>query len=123
MGYVDSDGYCYITVRIRDMIIRGGENLYPAEIEAFLLSHPKILDVQVVGIQSWIYGEEPVAFIRLKPGVTSEPLELKQFCRSHISIEKVPATLFFVDAYPLTVSGKVQKYRLREIAQGLLADH
>lgn len=121
MVCADRDGYYSITGRIKDMIIRGGENLFPAEIEAFLLSHPKILDAQVIGVPDAYYGEEPVAFVRLKPGESATPLELKQYFRASISMEKVPATFFFVDTYPLTASGKVQKYVLRDMAADLLS--
>jgi fatty-acyl-CoA synthase len=116
----DADGYIHVTGRIKDVIIRGGENLFPAEIEEFLLTHEKIMDAQVVSIPSSYYGEEAVAYVRLKPGMAASPLELKQYCRRLIAIEKVPSTFIIVDAYPLTASGKVQKFRLREMAQEAL---
>ena len=112
-------GYYVITGRIKDMIIRGGENIYPAEIEGFLMEHPKVRDAQVVGIPCPYYGEEVVAFVRLKEGETAGALELKRYCRERIAIHKVPAMFYFVEAYPLTASGKVQKFKLRELAQEL----
>ena len=122
LGFVDGDGYYHIAGRSRDLIIRGGENISPSEIEEFLLTHPAVMDAQVVGIKSEYYGEEPVAFVRTKPGQAVTALGLKQFCRRSIAIEKVPSTFFFVDQYPLTASGKVQKFRLREMAAELLSE-
>ncbi|HWR29025.1 MAG TPA: AMP-binding protein [Negativicutes bacterium] len=116
LATVDSNGYYFITGRIKDLIIRGGENIYPAEIESFLLSHPKIMDAQIVGIPCEYYGEELVAFVRLKQGQTANVLEIKRYCRDRIAINKVPAMFFFVEQYPLTASGKVQKFKLREMA-------
>ena len=110
-------GYYVITGRIKDMIIRGGENIYPAEIESFLMEHPKVRDAQVVGIPCLYYGEEVIAFVRLKEGETAGALELKRYCRSRMAIHKVPAMFYFVEAYPLTASGKVQKFKLQELAQ------
>ena len=122
MVRANTDGYYMITGRIKDVIIRGGENIYPAAIEEFLITHPGILDAQVVGVPSSYYGEEAVAFIRLKPGEQITPLELKQYCRNHIAIDTVPANFFIVDTYPLTASGKVQKFKLREKAVEILSD-
>ena len=116
LATLDSLGYCAITGRIKDLIIRGGENVYPAEIEAFLMTHPKILDAQVVGIPCDYYGEDLVAFVRLQQGQSAGVLEMKRYCRERIAINKVPAMFFFVDAYPLTASGKVQKFKLRDLA-------
>ena len=120
LACADGDGYYRIMGRIKDVIIRGGENIYPAEIEVFLMTHPKVNDVKVVGIPSSYYGEEAVAFVRLKPGQTATALEFKSFCRRQIAINKVPVQFFFVDQYPETSSSKVQKYRLRELAVQLL---
>jgi len=120
MASRDSDGYHRITGRIKDIILRGGETIYPAEIEEFLMTHPKLLSVQVVGVSSEYYGEEAVAFVRAKPGESVTPLELKQFCRNEISIEKVPSDFFTINAYPVTASGKVQKFRLREMAEEII---
>ena len=112
----DSAGFYRITGRIKDMIIRGGENIYPAEIEAFLLTHPKVMDSQVVGIPCDYYGEDIVAFLRLKREQSAKALEMKRFCRERIAINKVPVMFFFVDQFPLTASGKVQKFKLKELA-------
>ena len=121
LAVMDEWGYVRITGRIKDLIIRGGENIYPAEIESFLLTHPKILDAQVVGIPCDYYGEDLVGFIRLKQGQSMTALELKQYCRQHIALNKTPANFFFVTEYPLTASGKVQKFKLRELAQEKMA--
>jgi fatty-acyl-CoA synthase len=109
------DGYYHITGRIKDMIIRGGENVYPREIEEYLFTHPAILDVQVVGLPDERYGEEVCAWVRLKPGASLTEEELKAHCRGRIAHFKVPRYVVFVDEYPTTVTGKVQKYRLREL--------
>jgi fatty-acyl-CoA synthase len=122
LATVDAAGFYRITGRIKDLIIRGGENIYPAEIEELLLAHPKVLDAQVVGIPCPYYGEDLVAFLRLKEGQTAKILEIKRYCRNNISINKVPATCFFVDQFPLTASGKVQKFKLRELAIQLMSE-
>ncbi len=109
------DGYFRITGRIKDMIIRGGENIYPREIEEYLHTHPAVLDVQVVGLPDERYGEEVCAWVRLRPGATLTEDEVKCFCRTQIAHYKVPRYVVFVDEYPTTVTGKVQKYRLREL--------
>jgi fatty-acyl-CoA synthase len=114
MGVKDSDGNFRVTGRIKDMIIRGGENIYPKEIEDFLYTLPGVKDVQVVGIASEKYGEEVGAFIILHPGAALTEGDVKDFCRGKISRYKIPKYVFFVDAYPLTASGKIQKYLLRE---------
>lgn len=116
LAVVDSDGFYMITGRIKDMIIRGGENIYPREIEEFLFKHPNIKSVQVVGVPSKKYGEEVVAFIELKEGGTVTENEIKAFCNDKISKHKIPEYVFFVDNYPTTASGKIKKYKLREIA-------
>jgi fatty-acyl-CoA synthase len=116
LAVMDENGYCKITGRIKDMIIRGGENIYPREIEEFLYTHPKVKDVQVVGIPSRKYGEEVAAFIQLKAGVTADDAEMKTFCKDKIAFHKIPAFFLFVDDYPTTASGKIQKYKLREQA-------
>jgi fatty-acyl-CoA synthase len=110
-----ADGYYRITGRIKDMIIRGGENIYPREIEEFLYTHPQIADVQVVGLPDERFGEEVSAWIRLKPGATLTADEARAFCRERIAHYKVPRYVVFVDEFPSTVTGKVQKYRLREM--------
>ncbi|MBZ5724406.1 MAG: AMP-binding protein [Acidobacteriia bacterium] len=108
------DGYFRITGRARDMIIRGGENIYPREIEEFLYSHPKISDVQIVGLPDERLGETVLAWIRLKPGETADEEEIRAFCRARLAHYKVPQHIRFVDAFPMTLSGKVQKYRIRQ---------
>jgi fatty-acyl-CoA synthase len=116
LAVMDENGYCKITGRLKDMIIRGGENIYPREIEEFLYTHPKIKDVQVVGVPSEKYGEEVVAFIQLKEGESATQEEIKEFCTGRIARFKIPAFILFVDEYPTTASGKIQKYRLRQQA-------
>ena len=96
------------------MIIRGGENIYPAEIEQFLMRHPKIADAQVIGIPDAFMGEEMAAIIRLKPSEQLTEEELRDYCRANISRHKVPKYFKFVTAYPLTASGKIKKFELRE---------
>ena len=98
------------------MIIRGGENIYPREIEEFLYTHPKILDVQIVGVPDEKYGEQVAAFIRVKEGEQLTPEEVRAFCEGKIARYKIPRHVFFVDEYPMTASGKIQKFRLREMA-------
>jgi fatty-acyl-CoA synthase len=109
------DGYYRITGRIKDMIIRGGENIYPREIEEFLYTHPAIADVQVVGLPDAQFGEEVCAWIRLKAGASLTEKEVKNFCKGQIAHYKVPRYVVCVDEYPTTVTGKVQKFKLREL--------
>jgi fatty-acyl-CoA synthase len=109
------DGYYRITGRIKDMIIRGGENISPREIEEFLFTHPAVADVQVVGLPDVRFGEEVCAWVRLKPGASLTEDEAKAFCRGKVAHFKVPRYVVFVDEYPTTVTGKVQKFRLREM--------
>ncbi|AVX20622.1 fatty-acyl-CoA synthase [Carboxydocella sporoproducens DSM 16521] len=116
LATMDENGYCKITGRLKDMIIRGGENIYPREIEEFLYTHPKILDVQVVGVPDIKYGEEVAAFIRLKEGEVLTEEEVREFCTGKIARHKIPRYIKFVDLYPCTASGKVQKFKLREMA-------
>lgn len=122
LGILDADGYLSITGRCKDMIIRGGENIYPREIEEFLYKMEGVLDVQVVGVASKKYGEEVCAFVILKEGYDYAPEDVMDFCRGRISRYKVPKYVAFVDSYPLTASGKVQKYKLREKAARLFPD-
>ncbi|HEU4391269.1 MAG TPA: AMP-binding protein, partial [Blastocatellia bacterium] len=112
---MDAAGYVRITGRIKDLIIRGGENIAPKEIEDLLRTHPKIADVYVYGIPDERLGEEVAAAIRLKPGETSTPGEITAFCEGRIAKFKIPRSVRFVDSFPMTASGKVQKYRLREM--------
>jgi len=110
-----ADGFYRITGRIKDMIIRGGENIYPREIEEFLHSHPAIADVQVVGLPDQRFGEEVCAWIRLHEGATLDETAVKEFCRGQIAHFKVPRYVVIVDQFPTTVTGKVQKFKLREM--------
>ncbi|BBU39518.1 putative acyl-CoA synthetase YngI [Aeribacillus pallidus] len=121
LAIMDENGYCRITGRLKDMIIRGGENIYPREIEEFLYQHPKILDVQVVGVPDEKYGEEVMAWIILKPGQTATAEEVQEFCRGKISRHKIPRYIEFTDSYPMTASGKIQKFKLREQAKQILS--
>lgn len=116
LAVMDEHGYCKITGRIKNMIIRGGENIYPREIEEFLYTHPKISDVQVYGVPDRKYGEQVMAAIVLKKDVTMNEGEVKDFCRGKIANYKIPHYVKFVDAYPMTASGKIQKFKLREMA-------
>jgi len=122
LGVMDENGYVTITGRIKDMIIRGGENIYPREIEEFLYTMPGIADVQVAGVPSRKYGEEVGAFIILKKNVTMEPEDVKDFCRGQIAWHKIPKYIAFVEELPLTTSGKVQKYKLRELGAKLFPE-
>ncbi|MZP44091.1 AMP-binding protein [Heliobacterium gestii] len=115
LAVCDSDGYYKITGRAKDMIIRGGENIYPREIEEFLYSHPKIRDVQVVGVPDRKYGEETLACVIVKDGQTMTEEELRAFCLGKISKHKIPRYIRFVDKYPMTASGKIQKYKLKDL--------
>jgi len=114
LAVIDADGYCSIVGRLKDMIIRGGENVYPREIEEFLYSHPKIQDVQVFGIPDPKFGEQVCAWIRLREGSHASVAEIQDYCRHHLAYYKVPHHVRFVDAFPMTVTGKVQKYLMRE---------
>jgi len=104
------------------MIIRGGENVYPREIEEFLYTHPKIKDVAVVGVPSKEYGENVAAFIQLKEGMECSEDEIKQFCRENIARYKTPKYIFFIDEFPMTASGKIQKYKLRDMAKEMIGE-
>ncbi|WP_372786759.1 AMP-binding protein [Phenylobacterium sp.] len=114
LATLDEAGYCKIVGRAKDMVIRGGENIFPREIEEFLYQHPKIQDVQVVGVPDAKYGEEVGAFVILRPGETAEAEEIRDFCRGQIAHFKIPRYVRFIEAFPMTVSGKVLKYELRE---------
>ena len=114
LGTIDEQGYANIVGRIKDMVIRGGENIYPREIEEFLYSHPKVADVQVVGVPDRAMGEELCAWIRLAPGASCQEEEIREFCRGRIAHYKIPRYVRFVEAFPLTASGKVQKFLIRE---------
>ncbi|MGN6516356.1 MAG: AMP-binding protein [Rhizomicrobium sp.] len=114
IGTIDEEGYGNITGRIKDMVIRGGENIYPREIEEFLYRHPKVADVTVVGLPDARYGEELCAWIILKPGQNATAEDIKMFCDNQIARFKVPRYIRFVDAFPMTVTGKIQKFKIRE---------
>ncbi|XP_054501021.2 medium-chain acyl-CoA ligase ACSF2, mitochondrial isoform X2 [Agelaius phoeniceus] len=114
IGVLNEHGYCKIVGRCKDMIIRGGENIYPAELEQFLHTHPKVEEVQVVGVKDSRMGEEICACIRLRAGHDCTKEEIKAFCKGKISHFKIPRYVVFVSQYPLTVSGKIQKYKLKE---------
>jgi fatty-acyl-CoA synthase len=114
LATLDAEGYCNIVGRIKDMVIRGGENLYPREIEEFLFSHPKIQDVQVFGVADQKYGEELCAWIRLREGETMSEDDVRDFCRGQIAHQKIPRYVEFVDEFPMTATGKVQKFIMRQ---------
>jgi fatty-acyl-CoA synthase len=114
LATIDEEGYCNIVGRIKDMVIRGGENVYPREIEEFLYRHPKIQDVQVIGIPDQRYGEELCAWVRLRDGETATEEEIRAFCQGQIAHYKVPRYVKFVDGFPMTVTGKIQKFLMRQ---------
>jgi fatty-acyl-CoA synthase len=115
LGTMDEDGYITITGRSKDMVIRGGENIYPREIEDFLYGHPAVADVQVFGVPDDHYGEELCAWIRLRTGANATEEEVRIFCRNCIAHFKIPRYVRFVDTFPMTVTGKVQKFLMREM--------
>ena len=114
LATMDEEGYLNIVGRIKDMIIRGGENVYPREIEEFLYSHPKVQDVQVIGVPDEKYGEEIMAWVQLREGQAATAEEIRDYCRGKIAHYKIPRYVKFVDAFPMTVTGKVQKFLMRE---------
>ena len=116
LATMDDDGYLKIVGRIKDLIIRGGENVYPREVEEFLYTHPDVEDAQVIGVPSARYGEEVMAWVKPKAGVALTGEQLRTFCHGAIATYKIPRYWKLVDAFPLTVTGKVQKFRMREIA-------
>jgi fatty-acyl-CoA synthase len=116
LATMDEDGYVNIVGRIKDMIIRGGENIYPREVEEFLYTHPAVADVQVIGVPSRQYGEEVMAWVKLREGAEASGEQLAAHCRGKIATYKIPRYWKFTDAFPMTVTGKVQKFRMREIA-------
>jgi fatty-acyl-CoA synthase len=114
LATLDADGYGNIVGRLKDMVIRGGENVYPREIEEFLFRHPKIESVQVIGLPDPKYGEELCAWVKLKPGEATTAEEIQAFCKNQIAHYKIPRYIRFVDAFPMTVTGKVQKFIMRQ---------
>jgi fatty-acyl-CoA synthase len=123
LATLDDAGYVNIVGRIKDMIIRGGENIYPREIEEFLYAHPDVSDVQVIGVPSARYGEEVMAWVKLKEGATPAAESLEAFCRGRIATNKIPRYWKFVEAFPMTVTGKVQKYLMRDASVEELGLH
>ncbi len=116
LATMDERGYCKITGRVKEMIIRGGENVYPREIEEFLFSHPKVRNVQVIGVPDEKYGEEIQAWIELREGEQATGEEIREYCKGRIAHYKIPRHVKFVTEFPMTVTGKVQKYKMRETA-------
>jgi fatty-acyl-CoA synthase len=114
LATMDDEGYLNIVGRIKDMIIRGGENVYPREIEEFLYGHPKVQDVQVIGVPDEKYGEEIMAWVKLREGQAATEDEIRDYCRGQIAHYKIPRYVRFVDAFPMTVTGKIQKFLMRE---------
>jgi fatty-acyl-CoA synthase len=120
LASLDAEGYCTITGRLKDMLIRGGENVYPREIEEFLYRHPKVQAVQVFGVPDPKYGEEVCAWVMLKPGTSATAEEIQEFCRHQIAHQKIPRYVRFVTEFPMTVTGKAQKFIMREQMCALL---
>ena len=114
LAVIDDEGFCNIVGRIKDMVIRGGENIYPREIEEFLYAHPKVLDVQVVGIPDQRFGEELCAWIILREGERLSEDEVREYCKGQIAHYKIPRYIRFVDSFPMTVTGKIQKFLIRQ---------
>jgi len=114
LAVIDEEGFCNIVGRIKDLVIRGGENVYPREVEEFLFRHPKVAEVQVIGVPDPRFVEEICAWIRLKPGETATPEEIRDFCQGQIAHYKIPRHIRFVDAFPMTITGKVQKFLMRQ---------
>ncbi len=123
LGIMDKDGYVSITGRLKDMVIRGGENIYPREIEDFIFNHPKVSAVAVFGVKDDYYGEELAAWIQLHKGETSDEAEIRAFCQNKLSHFKIPKYIRFVDQFPMTVTGKLQKFKMREEMNDLLTKH
>ena len=116
LGLMREDGYVNIIGRIKDMVIRGGENIFPREIEEFLYRHPKIQDVQIIGVPDQKYGEELCAWVKLKDGHTATEDEIRAFCKGQIATFKIPRYIRFADGFPMTVTGKIRKIEMREVS-------
>jgi len=116
IGVMDAAGYVKITGRLKEMIIRGGENIYPREIEDFIFTHPKVAEVAVFGLPDDFYGEEVMAWIQLHTNQSMTEEEVRDFCKGHIAHYKIPKYIWFVEQFPMTVTGKLQKFRMRELA-------
>ncbi len=124
LAVMDDDGYLSITGRIKDMVIRGGENIYPREVEEFLYTHPDILDAQVIGVPDAKYGEELMAWVRMRPGATPlTPEALREFCLGKLAHYKIPRYVYITDEFPMTVTGKVRKVEMRERSTEILNLH
>jgi len=124
LAVMDDDGYLSITGRIKDMVIRGGENIYPREVEEFLYTHPDILDAQVIGVPDAKYGEELMAWVRMRPGATPLTAEaLREFCLGKLAHYKIPRYVYITDEFPMTVTGKVRKVEMRERSTEILNPH
>jgi fatty-acyl-CoA synthase len=120
LAVMEESGYIHIVGRLKDMIIRGGENVSPREIEEVLVAHPDVSEAQVIGVPSRKYGEEVMAWVRPRPGATPSDQEMTEHCRTRLAAYKVPRHWQFVETFPMTVTGKIQKYRLRQMAVELL---
>jgi fatty-acyl-CoA synthase len=116
LATMDEQGYVRVVGRIKDMVIRGGENVYPREIEEFLYTHPDVADVQVIGVPDERYGEELMAWVIPRSGASPTEEQIREFCRGQIAHYKIPRYVKFVDAFPMTVTGKVQKFKMRQVA-------
>ena len=116
LATMEEQGYVRVVGRIKDMIIRGGENIYPREVEEFLYTHPEIADVQVIGVPDERYGEELMAWVMPRPGSSLTEEGVRDFCRGRIAHFKIPRYVKFVDSFPMTVTGKVQKFKMRDSA-------
>jgi fatty-acyl-CoA synthase len=122
LASIDEDGYLQIVGRLKDVVIRGGENIYPREIEEFLYAHPDSADVQVIGVPDERYGEELMAWIVLRPGARSlEHADLRAFCEGRLAGYKIPRYVHLVESFPMTVTGKVRKIEMREAAAAILS--
>ncbi len=120
LATMDDEGYLNIVGRIKDLVIRGGENVYPREVEEFLYTHPDIVDVQVIGVPDVRYGEEIMAWVQVREGATLSVEDVAEFCRGRIAHYKVPRYVHLTDEFPMTISGKVQKYKIRETSISML---
>ena len=116
IAIMDNEGYVNIVGRIKDMIVRGGENVYPREIEEYLMNHDSIEDVQVTGVPDPKFGEEIIAWVSLKSGAKMNEDDIKAFCKGKIAHYKVPRYIKFTDEFPMTVTGKIQKYKMRQVS-------
>ena len=114
LAVMDEAGYLNIVGRIKDMVIRGGENIYPREIEEFLYGHPAIEDVQVIGVPDPKYGEELCAWIRLRPGTQLGAIQVREYCKGKIAHNKIPRYIRFTSDFPTTVTGKIRKFKMRQ---------